>query len=166
MKGNMPTVPVTDMLVHPREHDLVVATYGRGLYVVERRLAGRKRRRARWTSRRTSSPSAPRQVPGEGAWGNFEFYGDRQLIVPNDEELTFDFFLKEKPAGKVKVTVTNAAGSTVRTIEAEAQPGMNRVSWDMRVGRGAFAGPGDYTVTVEAGDRKLTQKARILPRHP
>ena len=165
MKGNMPSVPVTDMLVHPREHDLVVATYGRGLYVLNvdwlaEAKAGALDEPAHFFAIR------PRQVPGEGAWGNFELYGDRQLIVPNDEELTFDFFLKEKPAGKVKVTVTNAAGSTVRAIEAEAQPGMNRVSWDMRAGRGAFAGPGDYTVTVEAGDRKLTQKARILPRHP
>ena len=37
LKGNMPTVPVTDMLIHPREHDLVVATYGRGLYVANTR---------------------------------------------------------------------------------------------------------------------------------
>jgi len=33
MRNNMPTVAVHDLLVHPRENDLVVATYGRGLYI-------------------------------------------------------------------------------------------------------------------------------------
>ena len=29
----MPAVPVHDLLVHPRERDLVVGTYGRGMYI-------------------------------------------------------------------------------------------------------------------------------------
>ena len=37
LKGNMPTVPVTDLVIHPRELDLIVATYGRGLYVANTR---------------------------------------------------------------------------------------------------------------------------------
>jgi photosystem II stability/assembly factor-like uncharacterized protein len=165
MKGNMPTVPVTDMLVHPRELDLVVATYGRGLYVVNvawlaEGKAGALGGPAHFFAVR------PRQVPGEGAWGNFELYGDRQLIVPNDDDLDFDFFLKEKPAAKVKVTVTSAAGQVMRTTEVDACAGLNRVSWDMRAGRGAFAAPGEYTVTLPVGDQTLTQKARVLPRHP
>jgi photosystem II stability/assembly factor-like uncharacterized protein len=163
MKGNMPTVPVTDMLVHPREHDLVVATYGRGLYVANvawlaEAKAGALGEAAHFFAVR------PKPVPGDGAWGNFELYGDRQLIVQNDDELHFDFFLKEKPAGRVKATVATAAGGTIRTLEAEARAGMNRISWNMRMGRGAFAAPGEYIVTLEAGGQKLTQKARIVPR--
>jgi photosystem II stability/assembly factor-like uncharacterized protein len=165
MKGNMPTVPVTDMLVHPREHDLVVATYGRGLYVAN--LAWLAEAKVGALSEAAHFfPVKPRPVPGEGAWGNFEFYGDRQLIVPNDEDLTFDFFLKEKPSAKVKVAVVNVSGATVRSVEAEAHAGMNRIAWDMRVGRGALAAPGEYTITLQVGDQKLTQKARILARHP
>src|SRR6185295_4038004 len=33
LKGNMPTVPVTDLVIHPRESDLVVGTYGRGIWI-------------------------------------------------------------------------------------------------------------------------------------
>ncbi len=33
MKNNMPTSPVHDMVVHPRENDLVVATHGRGIFI-------------------------------------------------------------------------------------------------------------------------------------
>ncbi len=35
MKNNMPTNPVHDLLVHPRENDLVVGSYGRGIYVTD-----------------------------------------------------------------------------------------------------------------------------------
>ena len=35
MRNNMPTIAVHDLLVHPRENDLVVGTYGRGLYITD-----------------------------------------------------------------------------------------------------------------------------------
>ncbi|HTT20491.1 MAG TPA: hypothetical protein VMG82_16190 [Candidatus Sulfotelmatobacter sp.] len=35
MKGGLPTIAVRDMVIHPREGDLVVATFGRGLYVLD-----------------------------------------------------------------------------------------------------------------------------------
>jgi photosystem II stability/assembly factor-like uncharacterized protein len=165
LKGNMPTVPVTDMLVHPREHDLVVATYGRGLYVANIDWLAEVKAGALGEPVHLFAVK-PRQAPGEGAWGNFELYGDRQLIVANDDEINVQFFLRDAPAGKVKVTIVNAAGATVRTIEAEGRAGINRVSWDMRAGRGAFAPPGDYTVTLQVGDRKAVQKTQVLPRHP
>lgn len=163
LRGNMPTVPVTDMTIHPRENDLVVATYGRGLYVANlgwlaEVTAGALRGAAHFFAVR------PRPVPNEGPWGNFELYGDRRLIVPNDEGLAFDFYLEKKPAAKVKITVADAGGRTVHSVEAEASAGMNRVEWDMRVGRGAMATPGEYTVTLQAGDRTLTQRATVLPR--
>ncbi len=31
----IPAVPVTDLVVHPRDHDLVIATFGRGLYILD-----------------------------------------------------------------------------------------------------------------------------------
>ena len=35
MKNNMPTQDIFDLLIHSRENDLVVGTYGRGLYVTD-----------------------------------------------------------------------------------------------------------------------------------
>ena len=35
MKGGLPTIPVRDMLVHPREGDLILATFGRGFYILD-----------------------------------------------------------------------------------------------------------------------------------
>ena len=35
MRANMPNVPVRDLLIHPRENDLVVGTHGRGIFVTD-----------------------------------------------------------------------------------------------------------------------------------
>jgi photosystem II stability/assembly factor-like uncharacterized protein len=35
LKGGLPTIAVRDMLIHPREGDLVIATFGRGFYVLD-----------------------------------------------------------------------------------------------------------------------------------
>jgi photosystem II stability/assembly factor-like uncharacterized protein len=164
LRGNMPPVPVTDLVIQPRERDLVVATFGRGLYVANvswlaEAKAGALQEPVHFFAVR------PREVPPVGPWGNFEFYGDRPLIVPNDEGLNFEFFLKEKPAAKVKLTVADAAGKPVWSQDVEAHAGMNRASWDLAIGWTEQAAPGDYTVTLQVGDRALKQKAQVLPRH-
>ncbi|MBP1635407.1 MAG: repeat-containing glycosyl hydrolase, partial [Acidobacteria bacterium] len=166
LKGNMPTVPVTDMVIHPREHDLVVATYGRGLFVTNVAWMAEARQGALDEDAHLFA-IRPRAVPGEGAWGNFELYGDRHLIVPNDDGVNVDFYLKAKPPGKVKVTFADATGAVVRAIESEGRAGLNRVSWDVTAERRRRLGPGEYSVTVQAGGRTLTGKARVLPPgHP
>ena len=35
LRANLPTVPVHDLVVHPRESDLVIATHGRSIYVAD-----------------------------------------------------------------------------------------------------------------------------------
>jgi photosystem II stability/assembly factor-like uncharacterized protein len=159
-KGNMPTVPVTDMVIHPREHDLVVATYGRGLFVTNVAWLAEVRQGALEKEAHLFA-IRPRAMPRERPWGNFELYGDRHLIVPNDDGINVDFFLRTKPAEKVVVTLADGTGAAVRTLEAEGRAGLNRVSWDVTLGRGRRAAPGEYLVTVKAGGATLTGKAKV-----
>src|SRR5690606_10729910 len=35
-ENNMPRTPVHDMVIHPRDHDLVIATHGRGIYIIDK----------------------------------------------------------------------------------------------------------------------------------
>ena len=35
MRGDMPTAPVQDLKIHPRENDLVVGTHGRGIFITD-----------------------------------------------------------------------------------------------------------------------------------
>jgi hypothetical protein len=74
----------------------------------------------------------------------------------------------------VTVTVADAAGKMVRTLQGPQKAGINRVSSESGGGFGGGAGggrggqaraampPGEYVVTLDVGGTKLTQKARVL----
>jgi len=86
----MPTVPVTDLVVHPREHDLIVATYGAAVRGKRRLLA--RSRRARSTRR------APLCGPADEAAQRGRMGQLRSLRRPVPEEpnepsgLVFDYY--------------------------------------------------------------------------
>src|SRR4030095_11432813 len=75
LKGNMPTVPVHDLVIHPRECDLVVGTFGRGIWITNIALL-------REVSESVLNEDVhffavqPRARRNEGALGNYRLYGD------------------------------------------------------------------------------------------
>jgi hypothetical protein len=163
LRGNMPVVSVTDLVIHPRESDLVVATYGRGLWAGN--IAWLREAKSGALDKPVHLFAVPPFTqPGDGAWGNYELYGDRHLFVPNEDGAQITYFLRDKPAGKVTITIGNAAGQMIRTIDAPANAGLNRAEWNARAGRAGVAPPGEYTATLQAGDRKLSQKFTVRPR--
>jgi photosystem II stability/assembly factor-like uncharacterized protein len=163
LKGNMPVVSVTDMVIHPRENDLIAATYGRGLWVAN--IAWLREAKAGALGEDVHFFTVqPVTQPAEGALGNYEMYGDRQLFVPNEDGARFVYYLREAPAGKVTLTVTSAAGQTMRTLEAGAKAGLNVVEWNVRAGRAGVAPAGEYTVTLHVGERKATRSLIVRPR--
>lgn len=92
----------------------------------------------------------------------------RTVLVPGKElELaqgTNVPFAVEMPQGadSVKVTVTNAAGDTVRSYDLGALPqGVKTLSWDGKADGGALVADGSYTVNVVAlsGGSKVTATA-------
>jgi flagellar hook assembly protein FlgD len=85
------------------------------------------------------------------------------LTVPNREGAQITYFLHDKPAGKVTITVANAAGQAVRTLDGPANAGLNRVEWNARGGRTAVT-PGEYTITLQVGEKKLSRPVTIRPR--
>lgn len=176
-RAGMPPVKVTDLVIHPREDDLVVATYGRGLYIVD--VAPLQE----LTAGVLDEPVRlfdiePRVQRTEGAIDNFQFLGDDHLFTPNEPNaVVVTFYLKDAPRDKIKITVTDLAGTSVAEIAAPAAAGLNRVLWDMKEKPAAggtanpwaawdrpFVAPGTYVVTLEAAGAKLVKKAVIEGR--
>src|SRR5262249_13882481 len=121
----------------------------------------------------------PRSRRNEGALGNYRLYGDRQVVTPNEPNaLTVVYYLREEPAGKVTITVKTPDGKEARTLEGPKKAGMNRAFVNLgglnRQQAEADARPrpagavrelaaGEYEVTLQVGNIRLTQKARVLP---
>ena len=170
--GNLPTVAVDDILIHPRDLDLIAATHGRSLYVIDdvaplAELTPDVRREAAHLF--PIRPVTGRyQFPGwfESA-GSAEYRGQN----PQDGAL-ITYYVRRFTGDPVKITVKNASGATVANLTAPGTPGLNRIAWDLRMskdlltpygGEGAdkMVPAGEYTVTLTFGDVKQTQKVQV-----
>lgn len=174
--GGLPTVAVDDIMVHPRDNDLIVATHGRSLYIVDDVGA-----LERLTSEVRAKPV--HLFPMKDAVGRFlmddwadwrgsagHFQGENPPIGA-----AIDFYVKDAPAAPVKVAITSAGGQPVANLTTQAVRGINRLTWDLlptadvlvpygSTGR-KFVPSGEYTVTVTAGGEKATGtlKVGIMP---
>jgi photosystem II stability/assembly factor-like uncharacterized protein len=167
LKGTMPPAAVTDMVIHPREQDLVAGTYGRGIWVAD--IAPIREMTEENLKGPYLFPVKPKAVRHEGAQGNFRLLGDTFPTTPNEPNgLLIDYYLNDDGAQAVTVTVADTSGKVVRTLTGSHKAGLNRVATEGFGGGGrggaphAAMPPGEYVVTLEAGDTQLTQKARVV----
>jgi len=173
--GGLPTVAVDDVLVHPRERDLVIATHGRSLYVLddigalERMSAEIQGRAAYLFPPRKTAGFLP--LPGFADWnGNAVFRGANP-----PQGAILDVFVKDYTGDPIKVTIASAAGRPVAALTAPGTPGLNRLAWDLKPtkdlvveygGQGPKLVPsGDYKVTLAYGDVKqeTTLTVEVVP---
>jgi photosystem II stability/assembly factor-like uncharacterized protein len=182
LKANLPTVPVHDLTIHPRENDLVLGTYGRGLFVADiTHLQGLSSEVL--TKPFHLFPVEPRAPYGFRALGNFHLFGSKYIEVPNEPDaLTITYFLRAAFEGGANVTITDIAGERVAQLKGPSAAGINRVQWNMRRGspspaegrggggggRGGFGGPlmpaGDYRITVDVAGQQQSTVGRIRER--
>ncbi len=174
LKGNMPLVAVHDLIVHPRAGDLVVGTYGRGIWITD--ITPLREMQKALQADAYLFAIEPKARRREGALGNYRLYGDRLAVTPNEPNgLTFVYYLKEAAPDKVTLTLTDASGKTIRTLDGATKAGLNRVvlplmDFGQQFGGGGGGGrpaaaplvPGEYTVTLQAGGKQFTQTARVL----
>jgi photosystem II stability/assembly factor-like uncharacterized protein len=109
-RSNMAPAPVTDLLVHPREGDLVVATYGRGVWVTNIvPLRG-------VSAEMLSGSAALLPIRGfaernEGSLGNYRLLGDRYPAAPNEPNgMAIVYYLKDAQAETAAPESVGAVG--------------------------------------------------------
>jgi photosystem II stability/assembly factor-like uncharacterized protein len=176
-RAGMPSVKTTDLVIHPRENDLVIASYGRGAYIVDISPL------QEMTAAVLDEPVhlfdiEPRTQRVTGGMGNYQLLGDSHLFTPNEPNaVIIRYFLKAKTGAEVKVTVADPYGTVLAELPGKDEPGLNTLSWGMRAqrpgakparfpgfGGGALVEPGEYVVTLEAGGQKIVKKATIRYR--
>jgi photosystem II stability/assembly factor-like uncharacterized protein len=139
LKYNIPTVPVHDIVVHPRENDLVIGTHGRGIYIIdditpleklaEATASGLYLFPVKPATQYNPNSSIPGGVRGAGA------LGDREYSAPNPAfGAAVTYFLRDSlpRGGDVTLGIYDASGNRVRELTANRKPGMHRVTWDLR----------------------------------
>ncbi len=151
LRGGLPTIPVRDIELQRRENDLVLGTFGRGIWILDdytplRALARQGDPRTTTTAldiRHTLFAPRPARVYPElsyerGAIGNGLFMGENP---PYGALLTYQLH-SPLPAGtELVITIADSTGRVVREVSGGTAAGVHRAVWNLRAnpagGRGA-----------------------------
>lgn len=140
MKGNMPTVRVDEMVIHPRDNALVVGTHGRAIWVLDN-LAPVQEMAAAQKSMTDATlfstpPTAMYRRPARDR--NYEFWGDQTFFGENPPAAAVISWYLKKDVGTVALRVTDASGHDVRELSGNVlrnsnKAGLQAACWDLRV---------------------------------
>lgn len=179
---NLPHVAIHDIKIHPRENDLILATHGRSLWILDDAAPIQQ-----MTSELLSRDAHLFPVrPTLRFTSRFTRYGigDKVFAGPNPSYgALITYHLKEKPDDKAtfKVEIFDQAGNLVQALNRPAkEKGVNRITWNLRFGgaevrrppppeesatfgspRGPQVLPGSYIVRLTIGEKKLEERVEV-----
>ncbi len=179
-RGNLPMTSVRDMTIQSREQDLVLATHGRGIYIIDDITPLRHLTADTLNQKLALLPARP----ARNAATRFvqQFVGNDYYVGSNPRGgINITYYLKRRHLfGDLDVEIYNEAGERVQRFSGGKRKGVNRVYWGMRLkppqsprstglSTGSFLGPlvpeGTYTVKVVKGDDVFEAKVELLPAH-
>ncbi len=131
--GDFPSVAVRDIVVHPRESDLILATHGRGIWIVDDITPLRNLTPAVMAQDAAFLAGRPTQqrLSAGGGWveGSAAFTG----ADPPDAALITYYQKKRHIYGRMKIEILDNQGKRVDTLQAKSRRGISRVEWPMRL---------------------------------
>src|SRR5262249_14734962 len=131
--GDLPKVAVRDLAIHPRDNDLVIATHGRGIWIVDDITPLRALTPSTLASDVAFLPTAPtiQRINARGGWAS----GDASFSGPNpSNDAVIVYHLNKRHIfGDMKIEVLDPDGKLVGTVPSGKRRGLNRVTWPMRL---------------------------------
>jgi photosystem II stability/assembly factor-like uncharacterized protein len=192
LQQNLPHAPVYGMVIQEHFDDLVIATYGRGFWILDDLSPLQQLTPQIQSSRAYLFPVRPAYRFTDVA-GNYSMNDDPTVGSNPAYGARINYWLGT--AAPVTIDILDAAGKTVRTLhDSSTRVGLNRTSWDLRntasrgprmrtkplfdaefqmardgtrdaPGFGSIAvlmPPGRYTVKLTANGQTLTQSVDVL----
>ncbi|MEQ9569053.1 MAG: hypothetical protein RLN75_02595, partial [Longimicrobiales bacterium] len=127
---NVPTTAYDDIIVHPREKDLVLGTHGRGIWIFDDTEP-----LAEWTADVAAADAHLFSIP-DGTifvyWKDTSYRADAEYAGTNPRDGTEITYRLGAGGGPATLTVAKPDGTVVRRLRVPSQPGTHRVNWDLR----------------------------------
>jgi photosystem II stability/assembly factor-like uncharacterized protein len=176
-KGNhFPAVAVRDLTIQPRDNELVLATHGRGIWIVDdiTPLRGLRPDMLGQEVAFVQAKPVQQRIQGNGGWpsGDAVFIGDN----PPDAAAIVYYQRSRHLFGKLKLEVLDSSGRVIDELPASKRPGLNKVTWSMRekpprvppaaqIAQSGTIGPrvlpGDYTIRLTKNGKSYETKLTI-----
>jgi hypothetical protein len=174
---DFPQVPVRDIVLHSCESDLVIATHGRGIWIIDDISPLQKLTPEVMAQDAGFLPGKPPQqrLNANGGWaeGSAMFSGSNS---PDAAVITY-YQKKRHIFGKMKIEILDAQGKVVDTLPPNNRRGISRVDWPMRLkaprvppaataafeaSQGPRVLPGTYTVKMTRGKDTFSTQLNVV----
>jgi hypothetical protein len=174
--GDLPDVPVRDIALQAARDDMVLATHGRGLWIIDDISPLRSLSPEVLASPSAFLPGRPvmQRTQGNGGWGD----GDGTFTGPNPPDgAVIDYYQRTRHVfGKLKIEILDPKGQVIDELPASKRRGINRVVWSMRIkpprtpaaaqvafnsAFGPRVPPGVYTVRMTDDGRVLEETIEV-----
>jgi hypothetical protein len=175
MKGNIPNVSVREMVIHPREHDLVLATHGRGIFILDDitplRMVTEELLQKDVAFLKTQ-PFVIKPIDlGQSYTGDDEFVGKNPPDIALPASASITYYLKKRHVfGDMYLEIYDPDGTLLNKIPAGKRKGINRVTWSVMKKPptvppspslaqfalfGPYYDPGEYRVRLVKGEQSF-----------
>jgi photosystem II stability/assembly factor-like uncharacterized protein len=187
LKGNLPTVPIDEITIHPRDNDLLLATHGRSLWILDDLSPIQEAAAAAGAQAHLFSVDPAVQLLLKNDFAGYP--GDRAFWGRNPEAGATVLYWLREDAEEISLSILDESGAVVRAWSAEElgdarAAGLNKVPWDLRhqpldaaggggqpegrrSGRpspGPYVLPGDYQVELVVGGQVVgTRTVGVSP---
>lgn len=180
MKSHIPDYSmVRDIEIQPETNDLLIATHGRGIMIVDDITPMRSMTKDIIAQDVYLFSNKPVTLTS-GKLGDGGFPGTGGWVAPNAPSIPpIQYYLKERVSiGDVNVEIYDSTGKLVKTIPGTIRKGVNKITWDLRmkpphvagggtkIDYGAFVAPmvlpGVYTVKLKVGDKEYKQSLTLV----
>jgi len=179
-KGDLPNVAVRDIFIQPRESDLVLATHGRGIYILDDLTPLRALTPEILAKDFVMLPGRPSVL--ELPAGEQRFDGDSEFMGRTLPPTASIFYYQKKRHifGDLKAEIYDEKGALLTSLQGEKRRGLNRLEWPERAkppkvppaaglveNEFLFYGPqvqeGTYTVKLIKGKETYTSTVKLAP---
>ncbi|MEJ8801489.1 WD40/YVTN/BNR-like repeat-containing protein [Pontibacter sp. H249] len=151
MSNGMPAAPVHDLVVHPRENDLVVATHGRSMYIAPvdhlQQLTPALMQENLHIFAFKPVNYSDRWGSKWGAWGEVM---EPELVVP--------FYTSA--AGTTTIRIKTDKGQVLKELKDQSEKGLNYVSYNLSVDE---ANAKAYETALKAGKKEGDEPLKVAP---
>ena len=173
---NLPNVAVRDIVVQPRDSDLVVATHGRGIWIIDDITPLRQLTPEVMSKEAAFLQGRPAQqrIDTFGGWAE----GSAAYSGPNPQNgVTITYYqAKRHIFGRMKLEVFDSDGKLIDTLPSNNRRGISRVVWRMNLkaphvppaataafeaSNGPRVIPGSYTVKMTRGNETYTERIDV-----
>jgi hypothetical protein len=185
LNTNLPTVAIHELAIHPTAGEMVAATHGRSLWVLDITPLRQITDKVLKSPAHLFEPNSAvywRPEPSKGSpFGN----GSRRFYGENPPRGAVLYYSLTRKPEQLELRIVDHTGKTVRQLQAKTEPGLHKVIWDLRTAMqpaqppakapppkgkspaaqqvGPPAAPGTYRVVLTVDGAEFAQSLRVEP---